>query len=69
MESLVHEVLRGEHKKDKLLDSSLDFSKERQAQHFSNMRRNMASVIAHTIYDVEWKFRELESVWTVADNK
>ena len=44
IEKLVQEILVGEHRKERLPNSSYDFSKERQAMYFSNMKIGRAHV-------------------------
>lgn len=52
VQDLVREVLNGEHQKDRLINSSYDFSKEAQALYFSNTRKYLRSdVTAHVVED------------------
>lgn len=49
IDGLIQEVASGKYKKDTLPNASLEFSGERQAQYFSNLRRNLQSVSAQRI--------------------
>lgn len=57
---LVGEVLRGEHKKDILINSSYSFEKEVQATYFSNMRKNMSSDTAYAIMNTRQQLEDLK---------
>lgn len=46
---LIEEILQGEYPKDILPNSALGFSKEHEAQYFSNFRRNLQSDIANSV--------------------
>lgn len=49
IDGLIQEIMCGEHKKDILPNASLKFSEERQAQYFSNLRKNLQSDLAMRI--------------------
>lgn len=50
--TLVNEVLRGEHVKDTLINSSYKFSGETAANYFSNARNNLHSDMAYRVFEV-----------------
>lgn len=57
---LVEEVLRGEHKKDILLNSSYEFDQEVQAIYFSNARKNMSSDIAYVVMNDNQQLEDIK---------
>lgn len=57
---LVEEILNGEYLKDILPNSALGFSKEQQAQYFSNLRRNLQSDMAHAVISNSQSIYDLE---------
>ena len=67
IKGLIEEVKSGEHEKDTLPNSSLEFSEERQAQYFSNLRKNMHSDIAGIIMTNMQQLDELQLIkeWRV----
>ena len=69
LENLVNEVSRGEHRKDVLRNSSLDFAEEGQALYFSNMRKSMTSVIAHTIMTQNQRLDDLKVLEVLNGNE
>lgn len=46
IEELMEEIMSGEIQKDTLPNSALEFSEERQALYFSNLRKNLQSDVA-----------------------
>ena len=46
---LLEEIMSGKYSKDILPNSALGFSKEHQAQYFSNLRRNLQSDMANSV--------------------
>lgn len=60
IEKLVREILVGEHRKERLPNSSYDFSKERQAMYFSNMRKNLQSDVSNITMNINHRLEELE---------
>ncbi len=60
IEKLVQEILVGEHRKERLPNSSYDFSKERQAMYFSNMRKNLQSDVSDIVMNTNHRLEDLE---------
>lgn len=65
---LIREVLQKEHKVDTLPNSSFDFSDERQAMYFSNMRKNMSSETAHMVINCGQQLADLKLTGVVNGN-
>lgn len=59
LHGLVLEVKRGEQRKDVLSSSALEFTEERQAQHFSYLRENMKSEMARIVMEKGQQLDEL----------
>lgn len=57
---LVEEILKGEYLKDILPNSALGFSREQQAQYFSNLRRNLQSDMAQAVISNSQSVYDLE---------
>lgn len=57
--TLMKELLRGEHKKDTLVNSSYEFSGEMVASYFSNTRSNLHSDMAYSVFSENLDLKEL----------
>ncbi len=58
--TLVNEVLRGEHVKDTLINSSYEFSGETAANYFSNARKNLHSDMAYHVFMADSDLTDLK---------
>lgn len=59
IDTLMKELLRGEHKKDTLINSSYEFSGEMAASYFSNTRNNLRSDMAYSVFGGNLDLKEL----------
>lgn len=59
IQTLVGEVVRGEHSKDHLPNAAFDFSGEAQAIYFSNARRNLQSIVSYAVMTLKPRTPEL----------
>lgn len=67
LDDLVQEIFNGEHEKDILPNSAFGFTKEQQANYFSNMRRYLVSDTAYSVINNSQSTYELAFLKEVED--
>ena len=60
IDRLMKEIREGEYKKDILPNSALCFTREQQAQYFSNLRKNLQSEMADVVINDFQSLKEIE---------
>lgn len=60
IDRLIREIQEGVYEKDTLPNSALGFTREQQAQYFSNLRRNLQSEMADIVINASQSLGELE---------
>ncbi|MDE6873670.1 MAG: transcriptional regulator [Lachnospiraceae bacterium] len=60
IDRLMKEIQEGEYQKDILPNSALGFTREQQAQYFSNLRKNLQSEMADIVINDLQSLKEIE---------